>query len=194
MNYGKKVDEAAPQGNYLQCGINEKVNIARVVAEKWGDKTVADVFLENGGNEFKWRIFPFNYNANFSNTEEEQEEKYLQNIKHVFSKAVGEENYDKFIAQAKDFDSFIDILSKMSVEKAKANSKPIRLMLIAKKNKDKFYSTMPTWNGGFCEEMSTTPSKLKFDEAKYGMPKKDAAKVEDADSPFGTVSDDLPFN
>ena len=193
MNYGKTVTEAVSQGSYLQCGINENVTINKVVAEKWGDKTVGDVFLGNGGNEFKWRIFPFNYNPSFNNTEEEQEEKYLQNIKHVFSKAVGEANYDKFIAQAKDFDSFIDLLSKMTVEKAGDKSKPVRLTLIAKKNKDKYYSSMPTWAGGFCEEMSVTPSKLKFDEAKYGMPKKDATKIEEA-SPFDAQPGDLPFD
>lgn len=194
MNYGKKVEEAVSQGSYLQCGINENVTINRVVAEKWGDNTVGDVFLGNGGNEFKWRIFPFNYNPSFSNTEEEQEKKYLQNIKHVFSKAVGEANYDNHIAKAKDFDSFISLLSGMSVEKAKDKSKPFRLILIAKKNKDKYYSTMPTWGGGYCEEMSVSPTKLKFDEAKYGMPKKDATKVEDTSSPFDNQPGDLPFN
>jgi len=197
MNYNQKVEEAVSGNNYLKCGINENVRVMKVEYVKTDSYEAGDVYLNGGGEDFRWRIFPFNaYKGDGASSVEDQEKRYLQTIKHVFSKTVGTEAYDATVSNPKinSFELFIKALSYMSVEVAKDKSKPFRLILIAKNGKgdnaSKQYTSMPNWSGGFCESMDVNPTKLTFDESKYGMKKKDTSKVENAsDSPFDNDGD-----
>lgn len=199
--YGKKVEEQVFNNDWFSAGIQENIYVQKVELASYGDsKECADITYGNKeGQSIKARVFPFVYNASLTKTvkdekvpftEDEQFDNYLVKFKHIFSKAVGEENYDKGIAKATDFKSFIGILSKMALE-SNPNSKPFRLMIINKENtKDgKRYNIVPNWTGGFCESMDVNPSKLKWDEAKYGAKKKDASKIETVED---SSSDDVP--
>ncbi len=194
-NYSKKVEEQPSfNSDWFGAGIHENIYVQKVEMATWGDgKECADViFGDKQGRTISSRMFPFQFNDKLTKnvkedgvekkvpfTEEEQLDSYLIRFKHIFSKTVGEENYDKAISKATDFKSFVGILSKMSLE-ANPASKPFRLMVISKYNEKagKNYNSVPTWSGGVCESMDVNPSKLKFDEAKYGAKKKESSATE----------------
>jgi len=202
--YGKQVNQApVSEVSYLSEGIHENVFIKSATLGSWSGGECIDITLSDpSGNIVNDRIFPFNYSGGKLNktvdgksvalTEEEELESYLLRFKHIFSAAVGEENYDKAIVKATDFKSFAQILGKMS----KANyaaSKSFRVMLISKLSKKdgKYYTVIPNWSNGFVEAEGVSP-KIKFNVEKYGKKTLDSTKVEQpANTP--AKSDDLPF-
>lgn len=203
MAYGKKVDEREVSFNYLKHGINENVKILRVEKADWNGDLVADIIFGDGLNEVKMRLFPFKYNEEYKNkkgvfvTQQEQEDSYLRRVKHIFSKAVGEENFDKAIAKAGDsFESYVNILSKLALDKYPA-SKPFRLMLTDRGG----YANVPTWDNGFCESMEVPlgETKLRYNESDHGPKTKDSTKTEKIKTDTSSKSssseeeDDLPF-
>lgn len=202
-NYGKKVKETVyTNGKYFVHGINEDVFLRKLVKSEWNGKTIGDLILENEkGATLQKRIFPFTPNPNFLDkktnkavSDDDQEDKYLANIKSIFSKAVGEDFYDKAISKVtgkdsdEQFESFLDTLARMCKDNYK-NSKAIRIILIDKGG----FPSVPTWNGGFTESMDIpkAQSKLTFDEAKYG--RKNNSKPAGIENSVGQDDQDLPF-
>lgn len=176
MNYNQKVQEKVFK-KYIAHGINENVkviNIEKVSGDKEGTVWKAfDVTFSNGESELKTRIFEFKYRVGATDfkgnilDEATQESNYLKRLKHLFSKVIGSsEKYDevmsKIIGKTDDeqFDSLIAILTSMIPD-----SKSFRLLCIDNK---KGYPKVPDWDSGFAESMDVVPSKLQFNEAKYG--------------------------
>ena len=193
-NYSKRVEEQNFDTSWFGAGIHENIYVQKVEMSTWGDnKECADItFGDKQGRTISSRVFPFYHNPALTKkvkeegvektipyTEEEQFDNYLVRFKHIFSKTIGDENYDKAVSKATDFKSFISILSKMALE-SNPSSKPFRLMIINKMNEraGKKYNIIPTWSGGFCESMDVNPSKLRFDDKKYGIEKKDTSATE----------------
>lgn len=190
MNYNQKVEEKVFK-KYISHGINENIvvtNVEKVSGEK--DTTIwnaFDITFSNGESELKTRIFEFKYRAGGTNAkgviedEATQESKYLKRIKHIFSKVIGDpDKYDTLVSKATSFDSFITILKSMIT-----NSKPFRLMCIDNK---KGYATVPGWDSGFIESMDINPSKLQFNEARYGK-----VNVSKEVEVIATTNSELPF-
>lgn len=177
MNYNQVVEESVYK-KYITHGVNENIQAVRVVPVSSGPDATSpwkagDVFLSNGEDELKLRIFQFKYRPDardakgVSLTKEQQEENYLKRVKHLFSKIIGDAGkYDLMISKVtgktedEQFDSFISILNDMTV-----SSKKIRLLCI---DNGKGFPKVPDWNRGFAESMDVNPSKLVFDQAKYG--------------------------
>lgn len=190
MNYNQKVEEVVFK-KYISHGINENVkviNIEKVSGDKEGTVWEAfDVTFSNGDGELKTRIFDFKYRPGATDfkgnvlDEKTQENNYLKRIKHIFSKVVGDsDKYDILISKVTSFDSLVEAL-----KKAVPTSKSFRLLCIDNK---KGYPKTPDWESGFIESMDVNPSKLKFDEIKYG--KKVISKEAEV---ITKSSDDLPF-
>lgn len=176
MNYGNIVNaQESSSASYLKHGINENVIVDKVEYKEIStpnyNGAVIDVSFKNDkGAIADWRIFPFNFNSSFVHkggdkkgkpvTEEEQFNNYLANKKHVFAKAIGEENFGKVMTKVVDFKSLGTTLS-TAVEKLP--KLPFNLMLIDKGG----YPTIPNWTGGFCS-YDRLELEAKWDEDKYG--------------------------
>lgn len=199
--YNKTVKQTpATEGkSYLNEGINEGVYVKSATLGSWSGGEAIDITFSNDkGETISDRNFPFNYSGGkltksvdgkkVALTEEEEWEQYLLRFKHIFSAAVGEENYDKAIVKATDFKSFAEILGKMSKDNYK-DSKAFRIMLITKENKDgKQYTQVPKWSNGFVEAEGETP-KMKFNVEKYGRKSTIVANAEKPQTP----DSELPF-
>lgn len=194
MNYGKKV-ESPSAGSYLSHGINENVVALKGEYIETDTYKAVDIYLGTSEDKaIKHRIFEFKANPSFDASAEQQEDKFLQNIKSLMSETIGKDNYDKAISKATDFKTFATILCSMCKDK-NPKTLPFRLMLINKENKTngKNYAVVPTsWAGGFTESMEVNPTKLKFDESKYGSKKKDESKVENT-STGSTEDNKMPW-
>ena len=194
MNYNQKVQEKVFK-KYITHGINENVkvtNIEKVSGDKEGTVWKAfDITFSNGESELKTRIFQFKYRPGATDfkgnilDEATQESDYLKRIKHLFSKVVGDsDKYDEYISKvagttdAEQFDSLTDVLESI----VKSDTKPFRLLCIDNK---KGYPKVPDWNSGFAESMEVNPTKLTFNEAKYGKPKLPEATEVISSSPQG---------
>lgn len=196
MEYGKTVEEKVYK-KYITHGINDDVFISaieKVSGEKNGTVWNGfDITFSNGEGELKSRIFEFKYNGDYTNwkgvviDQKAQEDEYLKRLKHIFSKAIGDPNeYDKLVSKvtgktdSEKFDSLITLLQSVV-----GKSKKFRLLCIDNK---KGYPTIPSWSNGFVESMDVNPSKLKYDEGKYGK-KTEPNNVE----VITKAKDDLPF-
>lgn len=202
--YNQQVNQPkTSEVSYLSEGIHENIFIKSATLGSWSGGDCIDITLSDAsGNIVNDRVFPFKYSGGKLNkmvegkpvalTEAEELESYLLRFKHIFSAAVGEENYDKAVSKATDFKSFAQILGKMSKNNYAA-SKPFRVMLISKQSKKdgKYYTIIPNWSNGFVEAEGVSP-KMKFNAEKYGKKTLDSTKVEQpANTP--ATSDDLPF-
>ena len=195
MEYGKSVEEKVYK-KYITHGINENVRVIDVVKKEATDGSwkAFDVIFSNGEGELNHRVFKFTYRPAATNakreimSEKDQGIEYLKAIKHIFSKVVGStEKYDALISKVvgttedEQFDSFITVLKSMSG----TTSNPFRLLCI---DNGKGYAKVPGWSNGFCEAMEIIPSKLTFNEAKYGK-----KKPENTEAVIKPSEDTLPF-
>lgn len=179
MNYGNivNVQDNNSTSSYLKHGINSDVHVESVEHKELNTANftgeIMNVNLVNDKGEINtWGVFPFKYNDTFkhlggpkkgeSKTEEEQFNDYLANIKHVMSKALGEENFNKVMSAVKDFKSMATTFGK-AVEKLPKNK--FAIMLI-NDNKNGF-PKVPNWTGGFCA-LDPKDLESKWDEGKYG--------------------------
>lgn len=197
MNYGNTVEEKVYK-KYISHGINENVkiiNVEKITGDKEGTVWNAfDVTFSNGESELKARFFEFKYREGGTDAkgtvldEKTQEMNYLKRVKHLFSKALGDPKlYDSQISKVTGFDSFISTLKSMVVTpKEDIISKPFRLLCIDNK---KGYAKVPDWDSGFTESMDINPSKLKFDEVKYGK----KTKPENVEKIEPSSENSLPF-
>lgn len=188
MNYNQSTEGDKPMRNYITIGINENV-FAKSVVYVEGDKNGSiwkafDITFSNGEEELRSRFFEFKYRPEGKDYEgnllsqEKQEEDYLKRIKHIFGKVVGsDKEYDNIISSIKpdksgevSFERFIDTLNSMCNDTNKFRLKCV--------NNGKNYPKIQDWvTWGFCESMSVTPSKLRWDEAKHGRKKLDKTDV-----------------
>jgi hypothetical protein len=179
MNYGNivNVQDSNSTNSYLKCGINSGVSIESVEHKllntpNFTGEIMNVNFTDEKGAIHTWGIFPFKYNEKFTHlggpkkgqpkTEEEQFNEYLANIKHVFVKALGEENFNKVMTKVEDFKSMASTFA-TAVEKLPKNK--FALMLI-NDNKTNF-AKVPNWSGGFCA-LNAADLESKWDAAKYG--------------------------
>lgn len=190
MNYNQKVEESVFK-KYISHGINENIkviNVEKVSGDKDGTVWNAfDVTFSNGESELKTRFFEYKYRPGATDwkgnilDDKTQETNYLKRIKHLFSKVIGDsDKYDSLVSKVTSFDSLIIVLQSTVV-----NSKPFRLLCIDNK---KGYPKVPDWESGFAESIDINPTKLKFDESKYG--KKVISKNVEV---IAATNDSLPF-
>ena len=211
MNYNEMSTVKTNEGSgkkYFNPGIHEGVIISDVITHdkletsKYTGPGIDFIFTGTNGEVFQHRVFPFVTNPTFKHfrgekkdqlmTAEEQFNDYLANIKHIMTKALGEEVFAKALTKIVDFVSMGKVF-KQAVDKYKF---PFAIMFIANKGG---YTTIPSWTGGFA---SYNANDLKWDENKYGKKKlTSATPVENptasinysASSATASDIDGLPF-
>lgn len=177
MNYGEITEAVTNEGSdkkYLKHGINggvivSSVDVLKLDSPKYqGD--IIDVLISNDNNEEnRLRLFPFTFNETMTHkrgdkigspiTITEQQNDYLARIKHIFTKALGDDLFSKAM---KGVNSFESMGKNLSIAVGQKKNK-FAIMLIDKGG----YANVPNWTGGFCaltaEELSS-----KWNEDKYG--------------------------
>lgn len=179
MNYNEmstvKSNEG-PSKKYFNPGIQEGVIVSDVITHekletaKYSGPAIDFIFTGVNGEEFANRVFPFVANTTFKHfrgekkdqlmTAEEQFNDYLANIKHIMTKALGEEVFAKALTKIVDFVSMGKVF-KQAVDKYKV---PFAIMFIDKNG----YTRIPAWTGGFA---SYNANELTWNEDKYGKKK-----------------------
>lgn len=209
MNYNEMSTVQTNEGSgkkYFNPGVNEGVTITDVITHekletaKYSGPAIDFIFTGKNGEEFSHRIFPFTENPAFKHfrgekqgqvkTKDEQFTDYLANIKHIMTKALGEEVFAKALTKIVDFISMGKTF-KQAVDKYKV---PFAIMFIADKGG---YTRIPNWTGGFASYDAVELAK-SWNEDKYGKKKMNSSTpVEKIDYNTNTSTggsiDDLPF-
>lgn len=200
FNFEEVKTNEASESKYLLQGVHD-VKIIDVEYKSLTGGYTGDAwdisFKTDEGLSTSVRLFPFKYNDNLDKyvkgekagkqTEAEQWESYRSRIKHIFTKALGEENFLKAMKNVKDVPGMFKNL-KNGVEKV---GQKFSIMIITDKNG---YANLPTnWNGGYCtllESKSLLEATYLKNITKYGPQSKPKSGFE---APSTSGSDVLDF-
>lgn len=187
-------------GVYVKHGVApvkvSKIEAVNVATAKYTGEA-ADIFVtdENGAST-NMRLFPFAYSEKNQKYEkgqpigpkskEEQFTEWQGRVKHLFTKALTEENFAKATKGVKDFAGLIKNL-KNACEKV---GQQFAIMFVSD---DKGYAKVPfNWTGGFAatlENIETLKDKYNSNITKYGP--KTAPKNSEQPSGNSTNLEDL---
>ncbi len=201
MNFDFNSIEEKEAGNYIQHGVS-KIKVTNVeLKELSGNNYTGDAwdisFEDEAGATSSVRVFPFKYNPTFTSkdksgnqvvqTEVDQWKAYQAKIKHLFTKALGEENFEKAVKTAKDLRTLFRNLQQGCVKVGKH----FAAMFISDKQG---YAKFPMWENG-CAAHLENIEKLKDvyakNSVKYGP--KTAPKT-GIETPVGTSDLNDLFN
>jgi hypothetical protein len=186
-NTTEEVNNNAGGSLYIRPGIHE-VTIKEIYHQPVGpdvkdpskNSTIEKgvfVLVDNAGAAHNYDVL--NPTANTYGTLEENTEKVMKKLMHFLSKTATSADIETLkgkIQQIKadNLKDLIAILSKAFT------GKKVRIKFTARDGK---YTQVPGFLNGWAECIDVTPTKLRFDEAKDGLVKKDDSKVESTGSP-----------
>lgn len=182
---------------YIKHGVSEikipKVEHLELSGANYTGEAADIHFIDNTGNTSSVRMFPFNYSDKANKyekgkvvgvkTKEEQFIEWQGRVKHLFTKALGEENFSKAVKGVKDFKGLVRNLNNAC---EKAGIKFAGMFV----SDSKGYAKIPFgWTGGFVstlENIETLKDKYNSNLEKYG-PK--SAPTTGIEAPASTSTD-----
>lgn len=178
MNFNFNEIEEKESGNYIQHGVN-KIKVKEIELKELSGKNYSgdawDIsFGDETGATSSVRVFPFKYNPQFTSkdksgkqivqTEADQWKAYQAKIKHLFTKSLGEENFEKAVKTSKDLRSLFRNLQQGCIKVGKE----FAAMFISDK---KGYAKFPMWENGCAahlENIEKLQAVYAKNSAKYG--------------------------
>jgi hypothetical protein len=190
----KNTQEDQSNSQYVRPGIQE-VDIKEIYYQPIGPNVKEGQKPENSTVEKGVFVLTtkdgasFNYDV-LNPDSPEKAEKMMKRMMHFLSKTGKSSEVEALKAkiqtiEAKDFKELIDIFSK------RFTGKSVRIKFVATERSGKYYTSVPNFLSGWAESVDVNPSKLIWDEAKDGMPKKDSSKTESTEA--GT-NNSLPWD